>query len=1040
LSFDIDLLDATGRVCVQIKKYTARIYNGQRAPQSLKDVLLMRPLWQQVVLPAPKSTTLYERRIIIYGEENNLNADTLNYLPGVSTVALRSVASSIDMRITDYALQLLQVVQGLLQERATGNVLIQIVAPAEGEAKLTGALHALLNTAHAENPVINGQLIEIGNGYTTEQMLELLNENTHMYGTIRLQYNNGQRRQWQLTEYASVEKIPAHPWKKGGVYLVTGGAGGIGQLFAKEITQKASGAVVILTGRGAIRDKQAIIDSFSNEVGKVVYRPVDVADATGVNELVRYIKSEFGELTGIIHCAGVLHDGFMLNKTTNAFRAVLAPKVQGVVNLDKATQSLHPELFIICSSLSALIGNAGQCDYAVANAFMDDYARYRNASHPSTGTYMLSINWPLWAEGGMRVDEYIQEQMYEKIGMMPLQTEFAFEALYQAMAARVDQMAIVQGDTKRLKAALLQPFDTIAAAHPIEENEYEPTVTSDGNNIKEKAVAYFKKLLATTIKLPADRIDAAASMDKYGIDSIMVMQLTRELEKVFGSLPKTLFFEYRNINDLTNYFIRSYQAKLQAILGITQEPERAAVAAKAIKETKAPVWKDQIKNKIPYHQPKQQKADSDSKGLDIAIVGISGRYPQANNLQEFWENLCAGKNCITEIPTDRWDHSVYFDSAKNKPGKTYTKWGGFINGVDKFDSLFFNISPREAESLDPQERLFLQCAYEAVEDAGYTKDNLGKQPGATAGGQVGVYVGVMWEEYHLYAAQETALGKPMVLSSSPSSIANRVSFYFNFSGPSMAVDTMCSSSLTSIHLACQSLLQGECAVALAGGVNVSIHPNKYLVLGYGKYASSKGLCESFGAGGDGYVPGEGVGVVVLKPLAAAIADKDHIYGVIKGTAVNHGGKTNGFSVPDPGAQANVINKAITMAGVDVATISYLEAHGTGTSLGDPIEIAGLHKAFNTGKKQYCAIGSVKSNIGHCESAAGMAGLSKILLQIKHRQLVPSLHSTTLNPNIRFEDTPFVVQQELVDWKRPQLEQAGRIVEVPRRAGLSSFGA
>jgi len=300
----------------------------------------------------------------------------------------------------------------------------------------------------------------------------------------------------------------------------------------------------------------------------------------------------------------------------------------------------------------------------------------------------------------------------------------------------------------------------------------------------------------------------------------------------------------------------------------------------------------------------------------------------------------------------------------------------------------------------------------------------------------------MYEEYQLYGAQEQIQGWPTALTGSPSSIANRISYFCNFHGPSIALDTMCSSSLTAIHLACQSLQRGGCELAIAGGVNVSIHPNKYLLLSQGKFVSSKGRCESFGQGGDGYVPGEGVGAVLLKPLPNAIADGDHIYGIIKATAINHGGKTNGYTVPNPNAQASVIGVALKEAGLDPRLISYVEAHGTGTSLGDPIEITGLTKAFQeyTKDKQYCAIGSAKSNIGHCESAAGIAGMTKILLQLKHRQLAPSLHSEPLNPNIDFSGTPFIVQQELAEWKRPVVTINGQTREYPRTAGLSAFGA
>lgn len=569
---------------------------------------------------------------------------------------------------------------------------------------------------------------------------------------------------------------------------------------------------------------------------------------------------------------------------------------------------------------------------------------------------------------------------------------------------------------------------------PISETElHEATIGIGDELLQEKAICYFKKLLSTVIKLPVNRIEEDAPMEKYGIDSIMVMRLTNVLEKTFGSLSKTLFFEYENIRQISGYFLEFYRDQLIRLLGIQDK------VALTIESSNDSVSVDSVKPAVRSHKnPRfasfriKSQQEKTVGALDVAIIGVSGRYPGARNIQEFWKNLRDGKDCITEIPKDRWDYNAYFDEDKNKFGKTYSKWGGFLEGVDQFDPLFFNISPREAQFMDPQERIFLECAFETLEDAGYTRQTLSLQE------NVGVYVGVMYEEYQLYGVQEQFQGRSIALAGNPSSIANRVSYFCNFHGPSIAIDTMCSSSLTAIHLACQSIQQGECEVALAGGVNVSIHPNKYLMLAQGKMLSSKGRCQSFGQGGDGYVPGEGVGAVLLKPLSKAIVDGDYIYGIIKATAINHGGKNNGYTVPNPNAQASLIGRVFRNSGINPRTISYIEAQATGTSLGDPIEIAGLNKAFQeyTKDKQFCAIGTAKSNIGHCESASGIAGVTKVLLQLKNCQLVPSLHSKTLNPNIDFTNTPFVVQQELTEWKRPLI--GGQ--EVARRAGISAFGA
>ncbi|HML90294.1 MAG TPA: SDR family NAD(P)-dependent oxidoreductase [Methylomusa anaerophila] len=646
----------------------------------------------------------------------------------------------------------------------------------------------------------------------------------------------------------------------------------------------------------------------------------------------------------------------------------------------------------------------------------------------------------------MNIDKETARMLGEDTGMIPMQTDSGIQAFYQGLASGQAQVLAVEGYPQRLQSTFLKRRqlnqETLKAPSPGEVSITAPT--GDQDWLKEKAENYFKKLLSAIIKLPAHRIEGDTPLEKYGIDSVMVMQLTNQLEKIFGSLPKTLFFEYQNIRELTGYFLESYRNQLTALLGI--EATAAATAKGAENAVTAighgkPAFSSRKRSRFASDRTEAQPA-KEKGALDIAVIGLSGRYPGARDVEEFWQNLKDGKDCITEIPKDRWDYNLYFDEEKGKPGKAYSKWGGFLEGVDRFDPLFFNISPREAEIMDPQERLFLQCVYETLEDAGYTREVLGSYQSFGLEGNVGVYVGVMYEEYQLYGAQEQIQGRPIALAGNAASIANRVSYFCNFHGPSMGLDTMCSSSLTAIHLACQSLQRGGCELAVAGGVNLSLHPNKYLILSQGKFVSSKGRCESFGQGGDGYVPGEGVGAVLLKPLSRAIADGDHIYGVIKATAINHGGKTNGYTVPNPNAQSSVIKAALTEAGIDPRLISYIEAHGTGTSLGDPIEIAGLTKAFQeyTKDKQYCAIGSAKSNIGHCESAAGIAAVTKVLLQLKHRQLAPSLHSATLNPNIDFAGTPFTVQQELAEWKRPVVTINGQTREYSRIAGISAFGA
>lgn len=542
-----------------------------------------------------------------------------------------------------------------------------------------------------------------------------------------------------------------------------------------------------------------------------------------------------------------------------------------------------------------------------------------------------------------------------------------------------------------------------------------------------KTEDYLKKSFSEVSEIPQSQLNTKVTLDEYGITSLMINRLNASMEKDFGELPKTLFFEYQSIHDLAKYFMENHIEKLKELLNYS-EPLKNTLSVDSILLSSKPVPKSEV------YQSYIQVA----REHDIAIIGLTGSYPKAGTIAEYWENLKQGIDCITEIPKERWDYQKYYESDKHTPGKAYCKWGGFIDDVDKFDPLFFNISPREAELMDPQERLFLETVWNTVEDAGYNRYSLQK----AFGGKVGVFVGVMYGEYQLLNELDNHNGDRSVAVSSYGSIANRVSYIFDFHGPSMAIDTLCSSSLTALHLAVESIKRGECRAAIAGGVNISLHPVKYILQSQLSMSSTDGRCRSFGEGGDGFVPGEGVGAVLLKPLSQAVQDGDQIYGVIKGSSINHGGKTNGYTVPNPIAQSDLVSETFERAAINPRTISYVEAHGTGTSLGDPIEIAGLSRSFAeyTDEKQYCSIGSVKSNMGHLESAAGIAGLTKVLLQMKYKQLVPSLHSKKLNPNINFEITPFYVQQELTQWNRPEVEINGKTLTYPRRASINSMGA
>ena len=385
----------------------------------------------------------------------------------------------------------------------------------------------------------------------------------------------------------------------------------------------------------------------------------------------------------------------------------------------------------------------------------------------------------------------------------------------------------------------------------------------------------------------------------------------------------------------------------------------------------------------------------------IAIIGIGCRFPgRANTPESFWKNLCDGVDAITEIPPDRWNIDKYYDPTPGKPGKSISKWGGFIDGIAAFDANFFGISPREADSMDPQQRLLLHVAWEAIDDSGIVVDPHRDYP-------AGVFIGISTTDYANLQLIHTDLPPGDVYSLTGVAIsiaANRISHAFNFSGPSFAVDTACSSSLVAMHAACRSLTNAECEFALVGGVNALISPGPYLSFSQMGMIAPDNACKTFDARANGFVRGEGAGVVVLKRLSEALANRDRIYAVILTTALNQDGRTPGITVPDSEAQMAITRQACAQAGIQPSAIRYVEAHGTGTPVGDPIEANALGTVLGEGRPltEPCLVGSVKTNIGHLEAGAGVAGLIKLALILHHGQIPPNLHFVTPNPNIDFE--------------------------------------
>ncbi len=555
---------------------------------------------------------------------------------------------------------------------------------------------------------------------------------------------------------------------------------------------------------------------------------------------------------------------------------------------------------------------------------------------------------------------------------------------------------------------LLGRMRTSAAAGSADRAAVRSEVMNVGESLADPdaVVAWVLDEISSVFGLDRQRLSARESFGRLGIDSRGLVELMTRLEGLVGPLPRTLLFEYPTPERLGRHIAARYGDAVS----------RPGDANPTRQATTAPTVESRAFGSASRNEP-------------IAIIGISGRYPMADDLDELWQRLVEAQNCVIEVPKERWDWREVHDPTPGTLGKSCNRWGGFISGVDQFDPDFFGISPREAEMLDPEERLFLETVWQALDDAGYSRQALAAVQ-AHSGRGIGVFAGCMYRYYGRLA--EEAGFPNMHPTASYWSLANRLSYVLGLNGPSMAVDTACSSSMTAIHVACESIRSGESVMAIAGGVNISIHPAKYIGLNQTGLLGSTAESRPLGVS-DGFVPSEGVGAVVLKPLAAALRDNDVIHAVIIGSSANHGGMGSGYAAPNPAAQALLMRGALERFGIEPASIGYIEVAALGSPLGDAVEIAALREVFPAGTwgKDRCPIGSVKSNIGHSEAASGISQLSKVVLQLEHEQLVPTINCDPLNPELQIEQSAFRVQREHADWRRGTS---------PRRAAINSFGA
>jgi pimaricinolide synthase PimS1 len=716
----------------------------------------------------------------------------------------------------------------------------------------------------------------------------------------------------------------------------------------------------------------------------------DAADRAALAAVLAAIPQE-PPLVAVVHAAGVVDDGLLGSLTPDRLRAVLRSKLDGAVHLHELTQDLDLRAFVMFSSLAGVLGSAGQASYAAANAFLDGLAHHRR----SRGLPAQALAWGYWSEVSTMTARLgdADRQRLARGGFRGLATDEALALLDAALARPEAALALTALDTAALRAdAVPAPLRGLvrASARGARRPGLAHAAALPPGEREDLLLAQVRAEAALVLGLAATSgLDDGRPLSELGLDSLMAVELRKRLAAATGlALPSTLLFDYPTPRGLARFLAE-------------------AVGGRAPAAAPAPVT----------------AVDDDP----IAIVAMSCRFPGGVTTPEaLWDLLRDGRDAIAPFPDDRgWDLAALYDPDPETAGACYAREGGFLRDAARFDPAFFGISPREALAIDPQQRLLLETAWETLERAGIV-------PQAVQGSPTGVFVGISYADYgaRIQRAPDDLEGY-VGIGSTPSVASGRVAYTLGLEGPAVSVDTACSSSLVAIHLAAQALRQGECSLALAGGVSVMATPVSLVGFSRQRALSPDGRCRSFSADASGAGWSEGAGLVLLERLSDARRNGHPVLAIVRGSAVNQDGKSQGLTAPNGPAQERVIRQALASARIAASEVDVVEAHGTGTTLGDPIEAHALMATY--GRDRAGAplwLGSLKSNLGHTQSAAGVAGVMKMVLAMQHGVLPRTLHADARSPHIDWS----AGRVELLTEARPWAANGH-----PRRAGVSSFG-
>jgi acyl transferase domain-containing protein/enoyl-CoA hydratase/carnithine racemase/acyl carrier protein len=833
-------------------------------------------------------------------------------------------------------------------------------------------------------------------------------------GVIR--YRHGQRSVLALRPVqAGAQQAPL--LKQGGTYLITGGCGALGMKFARHLAGEYNAKLVLLGRRAPSPDIDAQLASLRQAgAAHAEYAAVDVGDAAQVQ---RWAGALGLPLSGVFHAAGIEAARPFRDKARAEIDAVLLPKTAGTMLLDEALRDQPLDFVCLFSSSAAILGDFGACDYAIANRFQMAYGEWRRRTQCAGKTVV--VNWPFWAReagqrDGMGAGDPAQAAFYLKSsGQQALGARDGLRICEDLLHAERTQTLVMLGEPARVERFLAraygaaEPRRPLAAALPALALQ----AVAGGAPLRERLRAELRRLVCASAGIDPARLDDRTNLADIGFDSISLAGLAKLLSSHLSlDVTPALFFNHATVGQLVDHFAQDHEAHFAALYGQGQGAQ-APVPAPAPAAPSRPAAAGRFA---------PAPAAADRRQEPIAIVGMAGRFPQADDVDQLWNLLAEGRSGVTEVPAARWDWRDYFTAPGHVGNVISTNMGGFVNGVDEFDPLFFEISPAEAEEMDPAERLLLMEAYRAIEDARTS-------PGALRGTNVGVFVGMEESQYSLVTDAQgvTTAGAAM--------ISSRLSYFLDLHGPAIATNTACSSGLVALHQAAMSLRQGECDAALVAAVALNLSPKAWLRMSEARMLSPNGRCRSFSKDADGIGVGDAVVVLMLKPLAAAIEAGDHVYGTVKASGINFDGKTNGVTAPNGRAQASLIERVYAGSGIDVGDISHVVAHGTGTRLGDPVEINALNDAFRklatAPRRTKCAVTSCKSNLGHTMAASGLVSVVALLKGLEHGRIPASLHCDEENDYIDWAASDFYVNKTTTTWQG--------IDGKPRMGAVSAFG-